>query len=152
MVESDHSVAPPLAAVDDGGLARFLIDEQIEVVTDQLHPIERLFDADRRGREGLLPQHHRRVAFGLQPPVRPVDVLRLLLRRRLVVGRGDHRTRHGHMDHPRSGGPLPTSLAPARSSAAYLSLAMASARIAGPFATTVSSTRSLVSGWREFFS
>ena len=47
VVEGDDSVAPALAAIDHGRFARLFVDEQIEVVSDELHSVQRLFDADR---------------------------------------------------------------------------------------------------------
>ncbi len=50
------------AAVDDRGSLALLVDEQVEVVADQLHLVERLVERHRAGRVGLLAHHERAVA------------------------------------------------------------------------------------------
>src|SRR5690625_7406286 len=58
LLEFDHAVVPALTAVDDLGIARLGVDEQEEVVTDQLHPVERIVDGHRARRVLLLADHH----------------------------------------------------------------------------------------------
>src|SRR5664280_1735130 len=41
-VQMDHAVGPAAATVDDAGLVGVLVMEQVEVVTDQLHLVQRL--------------------------------------------------------------------------------------------------------------
>src|SRR5450830_274918 len=61
-VQADHSVAPAASSVGDRWLRRLGVDEQVEVVTDQLHLVQGVLDRDRRSVVHLLPDHHRGVA------------------------------------------------------------------------------------------
>src|SRR5262245_51694743 len=63
--QSDHAVVVALAPVDHGRLLVLLVDEQVEVVTDELHLVERLAEGHRCCMVGLLADdrgsvaHHR---------------------------------------------------------------------------------------------
>ena len=62
-VQPDHAVGPATPPVDHARHARLGVHEQEEVVPDQLHLVERLVQAHRHGRVGLLPDHDRAVAL-----------------------------------------------------------------------------------------
>src|SRR6478735_12136841 len=53
-IERDHAVVVSATPVDDGGTLALLVHEQVEVVADQLHLVERLVERHRVGRVGLL--------------------------------------------------------------------------------------------------
>ena len=66
VLQVDHTVVVAVPPVDDAGLLGVGVDEQIEVVPDQLHLVERLVERHRRGRVGLLADHQRAFALHLE--------------------------------------------------------------------------------------
>src|SRR5665648_324494 len=75
-VQMDHAIGPTASTVDDTRLVGVLVMEEVEVVSDQLHLVERLVQAHRRGRVNLLTYMNRRIS------IRTKDIRVFLIRRR----------------------------------------------------------------------
>src|SRR3954453_6368908 len=61
-VERNHAVVITTPAIDHRGLLALLVDEQVEVVADELHLVERLLERHRCSRMALLAYDERAVA------------------------------------------------------------------------------------------
>src|SRR5665647_2269580 len=127
-IQMDHAIGPTTSTVDDTGLVGVLVMEEVEVVSDQLHLVERLVQPHRHGRVNLLTYMNRRIS----------------------VRAKDSGTRRPRCTRRRSWSRLRRSsnLSIAMSRAPYLSSAMASARTTGPLTWQVISTRSHDLDWR----
>ncbi len=64
--QMDHAVVVRVTPVDHRGLLGLRVDEQIEVVSDQLHLVERLVERHGSSRVGLLADDQRPFALNLQ--------------------------------------------------------------------------------------
>src|SRR4051794_32387203 len=61
--ETDDTVVPPAAAVDDTRMPALLVPEKVEIVADELHLQQRSVDRHGPGPVRLLPQQDRRLAL-----------------------------------------------------------------------------------------
>jgi len=61
LFEADHTVIPTFSTVDDARAIGLAVDEQEEVVTDQFHVIQSLFDRHVTRREDLAPDNDGRI-------------------------------------------------------------------------------------------
>src|SRR5690349_15018418 len=52
-VQSDYSICPATAAVDDRRRVGFLVHEQVEIVAHQFHVVHRVIKGERSGGENL---------------------------------------------------------------------------------------------------
>src|SRR5450759_104651 len=62
-VQMDHAIGPTASTVDDTRLIGVLVMEEVEIVSDQLHLVERLVQPHRRGRVNLLAHMNRRFSI-----------------------------------------------------------------------------------------
>ena len=106
-LEMDHAVGPAPPTVDHARLTGVGVVEEVEVVADQLHLVERVLERHRRAGVDLLAYLDRRLAHGTEGPVGGgvAVVVRRHPSRRL-------RTRPRHL--PRPAGRWPAPPTPAR--------------------------------------
>ena len=149
-LQRDHAVVVAAAAVDDRRALALLVDEQVEVVADQLHLVERLVERHRRWPGGSSPAPRaarRRSPRSGRPCARWTVVLVARVRGGDRLHAGQRLADRGRAWRPRWTRRRSAArriwaaiLSRARSRAAILSSAAASARITGPFEKAVSST------------